>query len=225
MMKEISKGYYIQETELSILLAIKGLQELYGIRLNGIESITQEEIYQTVFTMLKKGILNKLQDRIQIEDSLDNLMDVIKNAQSFWVYADVDDSSPESYYYVAGKDAILIQSGGQQNNLLSIEKMTSEEIMEVMTRNWLEQNAKEVMECKTPPEGLCEEARRYWLANKETILQKPKVKQLLQEYDVHTKCKKKQVIKFAMGLDEYIVYSDEQGDKIFDVLEMGGEKS
>ena len=223
MKEEISKGYYIHETEFGVLLAMKGLQELYGIQLNGIESITQTDIYQTVFNMLKKGILNTQEGQIQIEEALDNWIDMIKDAQSFIVFADADELIPESYFYVARGYAIFIQSMGQQGNLLYLEKITPDKMWNNIRSNGLQDHKGEKTEYKEPPQGLYEEARDYWLVDKEHILQKPKVKQLLQEYDIRTKCKKKQIIKFVCGLDEHILCSDSQEDKVLTVLEEGGE--
>lgn len=225
MRKEISKGYYIHEMEFGVLLAVKGLSELYGICLSGIESITQTELYQTVFHMMKKGILSKADSQVQIEESLDSWIDTIIEAQSFIVFADADELIPESYFYVADDHVILIQPAGQQSSLLYLEKISRDEMWELMKSKGLQTLSKEPVECKNPPIELYEEARDYWLADKEDILQKSRVKQLLQEYDIHTKCKKRQMIKFVCGLDEYMINSDDQEDKVWNVSEEGGEVS
>lgn len=220
MKEEISKGYGLQETEICILLALKGVQELYGICFQGMEDITQEDIYRNVFQMLKKGILYKTENRLQIEETLDNWLDFIKNAEKFLVLADADELVPESYYYATADTVILLRPAGQQRSRLFMQKLTKAEMWEHIKNQGLE--VKSHTNQHISPEGLLEKARECWYEDKEKLLQKQEIKQLLQEYDIDTKCKSRQLIRFSYGLDEYLMYSDEQEDKELTSWE-GGE--
>ncbi|MBQ6787678.1 MAG: hypothetical protein IJO85_08150 [Lachnospiraceae bacterium] len=223
MREKISKGYCIHEMEFGVLLAVKGLQELYGMQLNGLDTITQTDIYQIVFNMLKKGFLETTESRIRVEEVLDHWIDRIKTAECFIVCADVDELIPESYFYIGNDNGVFIQPVGQQGNMLYLENITRGEMWDYIQSKGLQNYESDMMGTEISLIELYEKARDYWIADKEYILQEPKVKQLLQEYDMHTKCKKKQIIKFIYGLDEYILYSDNQDDKVFIVQEEGEE--
>ena len=55
MNDKITKGYYVLETELAVLFALQKIENLYGIQLECAESMTKEQLYRTVFNLLKKG--------------------------------------------------------------------------------------------------------------------------------------------------------------------------
>lgn len=218
-MKEISKVYYIQEAELCILLALKGTQALYGLSLNSDTSMTQEALFLNLFAMQKKGILirPKSSDTFLIEEDLDSCVELIQAADRFLVLAGLDEQTPEQYFYIAGKEAVMLQPAGQYDAVQAegafhMEKMSEDAMWD---RVW-ESGLGLETERRIVPHSVLMEAQKYRNEDKEMILQHPAVDMLLQEYDVHTQRKKKQWIQFVCGLDVYVVCSDEM---------QGGEKS
>lgn len=221
MKEELSKEYYIQEKELCVLLAMKGQNQLYGICMDGVESIDHAELYQLIFLMLKKGILNKTENvaygknrhhAYHIEESLEHCIDLIKKAKRFVVLANTDETVPEWYFYVAEKDAVMLQPSGQ-GGFLHIEQITKDRMCELVKENI------GILYCGEATDRIYDTAKKCWQKDKDNILQNSAVKQLLQEYDITTQCKKSQVIRFAYGLDEFLVGSDK--NKSWTIKELG----
>lgn len=218
-MKEISKVYYIQEAELCILLALKGTQILYGLRLNSDASMTQEALFLNLFAMQKKGILSrsKSSDTFLIEEDLDSCVELIQAADRFLVLAGSDELTPEQYFYIAGKEAVMLQPVGQYDAVqpegaFHMEKMPEDAMWDRIRESGFGLETEQGI----VPQSVRMEAQKYQNEDKEMILQHPAVDMILQEYDVHTQRKKKQWIKFVCGLDMYVVCSDAL---------QGGEKS
>ena len=199
MKEELSKEYYIQEKELCVLLALKGQRQLYGLCMDGVESIDRAELYQLIFLMLKKGILNRPenvaydineQHVYHIEESLERCIDLIKKSKRFVVLANTDENIPELYFYVAEKDVVLLQASGQ-GGFLHMEQITKDRMCELVKENIA------VLYCGEATDHIYDAAKKCWQKDKDSILQNPAVKQLLQEYDITTQCKKSQVIRCA----------------------------
>lgn len=211
-MKEVSKVYFIQEAELCILLALKGQQTLYGLRLNSDASMTQETLYHNLFAMQKKGILVRedSSDTFLIEKDLDSCVELIREADRFIVFAGADELTPEQYYYIADKDAVMLQPAGQYDAVqpegaFHMEKMPEDAMWDIIRESGFDMEAAH----GTVPCSVRAEAQGFWNEDKDVILRHPTVEKLLQEYDVRTQSKKKQCIKFVYGLNEYFVCSDE----------------
>ncbi len=226
MKEELSKEYYIQEKELCVLLALKGQHQLYGIRMDGIEFMDHAELYQIIFLMLKKGILSRPESVsydiskphvYHMEKQLERCIDLIKKAKRFVVLANTDENIPEWYFYVAEKDVVMLQPAGQ-GGFLHMKQMTKDRMFEFVKESMVIQYCGEATDC------IYDVARKCWQENKDSILQRPEVKQLLQEYDIATQYKKSQVIRFAYGLDEFLIGSDK--NKRWTIKELGkkGEK-
>ena len=210
-MREVTKKYYIQETELCILLALKGVQTLYGICLNSGTGMTQEELYYNLFIMQRKGIIRREADSnaFQIEEELDGCIERIRMAARFIVLADADELVPEKYFYVAREGAVMLEAAGQydteqQKSAFHLEAVTEETMWGIIRESGFQMKAAG----GAIPSKVLEAAKCCWQEDKDTILQHSTVGKLLQEYDVHAQCKKKQCIRFVCGLDTYLVCSD-----------------
>jgi len=212
-MREVTKKYYIQETELCILLAFKGKQTLYGIDLNSAASMTREKLYHNLFAMQKKGMISRkdsFSDAFCIEEKLDCCMERIQTAARFLLLADADELVPEKYFYAAQEGAVMLEpvgqyDAGQQEGAFRLELITEAAMWKVIRENGIQMEP----ESAAVPDNILEEAQVCWLEDKDTILQRSAVQKLLQEYDVHTRSKKRQCIRFVCGLDTYLVCSDE----------------
>lgn len=73
--------------------------------------------------------------------------------------------------------------------------------------------------CGEATDHIYDMATQCWQKDKDSILQNLAVKQLLQEYDITAQCKKSQIIRFAYGLDEFLVGSDK--NKSWTIKELG----
>ena len=208
-MTETLKKYYIKETELCILLAMKGKEALYGIRLDGGLFMTEETLYRSLFSMQKKGIAGKYETgAFWIEKELEGCIELICAAESFVVLADRDEMTPEQYFYVAEDDVVMLEPTGH-GGAFHMEKMTRDRMRDIFRDNGFCKNEKG----SEAPQDILDKSLEYMYEEKDVILQYPEVEKLIQEYDVHTRQKKGQGIKFICGMDEYVVYGGEwEGD-------------
>ncbi len=219
-MRETVKKFFIQETELCILLALKSVKALYGICLDSTETMTQEELCYNLFNMQKKGIIDRRADAdvFCIEEELDSCIERIRTAARFIVLADADELVPERYFYVAREGAVILEAAGQYDTgnagAFHLEAVTEAVMWDRIRESGF------VMETAngSVPAEVLERAQGCWQEDKDTILRHATVEKLLQEYDVHTHCKIKQCIRMSCGLDTYLVCSG--GVNI-----EGGEKS
>lgn len=210
-MREVTKKYHILETELCILLALKGEQTLYGICLNSDTAMTREELYYNLFIMQKKGLISRKTDSsgFWIETGLDCCIERICTAVQFIVLADADELVPERYFYVAREGAAVLEpvgqyDTGQQGGAFLLETVTEDAMWDIIRESVFQMETAN----ESVPAKILEAAQDYWQEDKDMILRYPTVGKLLQEYDMRTQCKKKQCIKFICGLDTYLVCSD-----------------
>lgn len=204
-MTETLKKYYIKETELCILLAMKGKETLYGVRLDSGLSMTEEALYRSLFAMQKKGIAGKDENgAFWIEKELDDCIELIRTAESFAVLADKDETVPEQYFYIAGDDVLMLEPTGH-GSAFHMEKMTRDKMQGIFSDNGFskKENGSAV------PQDIIDRALECMDWEKDVVLQYPEVEKLIQAYDMHTRQKKGQGIKFICGMDEYIVYGGE----------------
>lgn len=224
-MNDTVKKYLIQETELCILLALKGVRTLYGICLDSTETMTQEELYYNLFIMQKKGIISRRADsgEIWIGEELDSCIERIRTAARFIVLADADELVPEKYFYVARKGAVMLESAGQydarqRTGAFYVEAVTEEDMQDRIRENGLAAGTAQ----EPVPAGVLRQVEGYWQEDKDAILQHSMVEKLLQEYDVRTRRKTRQCVRLGCGLDSYLVCSD---GVVGDSGIGGGEKS
>lgn len=216
MREELSKEYYIHERELCVLLALRGHHQLYGIRMESAETIDYKDIYQIIFAMLKKGMLTKNENLLDddskqnacnysIEEKLKQCIDLIIEAKRFLVLADTDENIPEQYFYVREKDAVMLQAAVQEK-VLHIKYIAEDKMQIYCRKNTLAAYYNEAAK------DMYKAARECWKEDKDIILHKSMVKKLMQEYDIKTQCKTRQIIQFVRGLDEFWIISDKDAD-------------
>ncbi|MDE6917373.1 MAG: hypothetical protein K2P39_11320 [Lachnospiraceae bacterium] len=226
-MKDVTKEYYILETELCILLALKGGQTLYGICVSSAQSMTREELYHSLFAMQKKGMIRKADDSntLRIAGGLDSCIERIQTAERFWVLSDSDALVPENYFYAEHdawrRGAVMLEAAGKydaalQEGAFRMKIITGAALSELFRENGF-LGGQDMAEQEAVPAAVFEEAQSCWQEDKDTILQRATVKKLLQEYDICTQQKIRQSVQFRCGLDTYLVDSDslERREKVW----------
>ena len=87
---EGDKAYNLKNQELAVLLSIKGMSELYGIRMEDIGSPDKTLVYKTLFGLEKKKILsadwNEKRERA-IHPEINDMLDHIRNAEKILLYS------------------------------------------------------------------------------------------------------------------------------------------
>ena len=58
MTDRIEKAYYLKQEELAVLLALQGVQQLYGFRMDMAGNMNKEELHKILFEMARKNLLS-----------------------------------------------------------------------------------------------------------------------------------------------------------------------
>lgn len=207
MNDKITKGYYVLETELAVLFALQKIENLYGIQLECAESMTKEQLYRTVFNLLKKGFVAQ-QDKTGaclVTEDMKHWLVTIGRAEHFWVYADRDELIPESYFYNWNNEVVWIQDGSINGSQLCIHEINKREMLELFTQ-WGVPMLDET-NCAVE-EDFLQEIGVYYGQSKEQLLQQSEIKAVVQEFNVKSHSKEQQILKLQRGLDQYIICSN-----------------
>lgn len=226
-MDQNDKAYYLKDLELALFLSLKGMKELYGFRMKHIQTPDPALIYQTIFELKKESLLSvqKSQEhekeQITINPELDQVLDIIKNAEKMLLYFNRQSERPDRCIYL-GDQAVLISAYGVTGNMNLIESVPVDELPE------------KICEC-----GFCIEE----LLNDESIYQEDEIEYpaLQQKADVLfdkefatldntewgsvTDCLKlislksrkyiRQYLLIKEGLNDYFIVTDKERSHVF----------
>lgn len=209
MNDKITKGYYVLETELAVLFALQKIENLYGIQLECAASMTKEQLYRTVFNLLKKGFVVQ-QDKTGaclVSEDVERWLVTIGRSEHFWVYADRDELIPESYFYIWNKEVVWIQDGSINGSQLCIHEINKREMLELFAQ-W---GVPMIDESDSAIEKeLLQEMEIYYEQSKEQLLQQNGIKAVIQEFNMKSYSKEKQILKLQRGIDQYIICSNKE---------------
>lgn len=220
MREQIAKAFFLQELELAVLFVMKGQNELFGLRLNQIENINEQMLYQTIFQLVKHGMLEKEEDGFKIREDIDALLEDMILAKYFMVLSSQKENSPECYFYI-GKRVVCIQSAGQQGEMFRIETMTVEQLTEYVINHGFRvegirktgdlSKQEKIEEIQDFPFSLQE----YWLEEKDVILQNEHISSFVILYDAASRKKQNQYCILSHQLDDYFIWCDESKEEIY----------
>ena len=220
MREQIAKAFFLQELELAVLFVMKGQNELFGLRLNQIEKINEQMLYQTIFRLVKHGMLEKEDDGFKIREDINALLEDMILAKHFMVLAFQKENSPENYFYI-GKRVVCIQSAGQQGEMFRIEAVPVDNMTEyVMNHGFCVEGIRKtediskqekIEEIPDFPFSLQE----YWQEEKDVILQNEHISSIMILYDVASREKQNQYCILSHQLDDYFIWCDESKEEIY----------
>ncbi len=122
-MVQSDKAYYLRNLELALLLSIKGMKELYGIRMDNVQNPDQSLIYQALFELEKKRFICIDKGNVMIYPELDQMLDDIKNAERMLLYVNRCTEYPDQCIYL-GINAVFISAYGTTGDMKRIESIT-----------------------------------------------------------------------------------------------------
>lgn len=117
------KIYFLKNLELALLLSVKGMTKLYGIKMNGIHMIDKSSVYQTLFELEKKRLITLHDKKIVICPKLDDMLDNVKNANEMVLYRNRATEYPDQCIYL-GEKAVFISSYGRAQGMNRIESVS-----------------------------------------------------------------------------------------------------
>lgn len=221
------KAYYLRDLELALLLSLKGVKELYGFRMTHIQNPEPALIYQTIFELKKENLLSFWKDQdhekeqIVIDPELEQILDVIKNAEKMLLYFDRQSEHPDRCIYL-GDMAVLISAYGRTGDMHRLESVTRSALPET------------VCECGFCIEELLNDKSIYEEAEIEYPKLQKKADTLFnkefgtldkEEWENVTDCLKlvsaksrkciRQYLLISDGLNDYFTATDKEGSHIF----------
>lgn len=220
MREQITKAFFLQEMELAVLFVMKGQNELFGLRLNQIEKINEQMLYQTIFQLVKHGMLEKEEGGFKIREDINTFIEDIILAKQFMVLSSKRENSPESYFYI-GKRVLCIQSAGQQGEMFRIETVPVEQLTEYVMNHGFH------VECIRKAEDMSKQEKieeipdfpfslqEYWQEEKDVILQNEHISSFMILYDMVSREKQNQYCILSYQLDDYFIWCDESKEEIY----------
>lgn len=116
------KAYYLKDLELALLLSIKGMTKLYGLRMSRLNAVDEKSVYQTLFELKKRNMIQICNQQIMVNPELDDVLDSIKNAEAMLLYRSKRKEHPDQCIYL-GERAILIYAYGVEPGMNHIESI------------------------------------------------------------------------------------------------------
>jgi len=128
-MGQTDKAYYLKNLDLAILLSLKGMKELYGIKMDKVQNPNRAMIYHTLFTLEKEQIISLGNGGIEIWPELDSILEDIKNAGKMLLYISIPSLYPDQCIYL-GKKAVLVSPYGTMGEMYRVERISPESLPE-----------------------------------------------------------------------------------------------
>ena len=120
-MGQIEKAYYLRNLEFAVLLSLKGVSKLYGLKMNDISTAEASVVYNALFEMEKKRLITiENKKNIKIEQDLDKTLESIKNADRMLLYMNMKQEHYEQCVYM-GEKAVFVSSYGIAGGINHIE--------------------------------------------------------------------------------------------------------
>lgn len=122
-MSQNDKTYYLKDLELALLLSIKGMKELYGIKMEHIKNPPKTLIYQTLFELEKKELISGNKGKVVIDKRLNQLLDSISNAEKILYYTNRLLKYPDQCIYLSDR-AVAVSVYGTVGDMKRIESVS-----------------------------------------------------------------------------------------------------
>lgn len=119
-MDQNDKAYYLKDLELALLLSVKGMKELFGIKMNHIQSPDPSQIAQALFELEKKKFISIQKEKVMIDKELDQVLEIICNAGKMLLYINRFSEYSDQCIYLSDR-AAAVSSYGTAGGMKRIE--------------------------------------------------------------------------------------------------------
>ncbi len=218
----MEKAYYLKDLELAVLLSLKGVNELYGLKMNGVSSADASFVYNTLFELEKRNLVIIEGERdIKIVPDLDKTLESIKNAGRMLLYANMRQEHYEQCVYM-GERAVFVSSYGICGDINHVESIELASLpAEICERGfYIEgflENINALSEGKivnAELEALANELFRNSACSFEDKAYE-RVNDCLRMYSVGKRQCIKQYLLMKDRLEDYFIVTDDSGSNIF----------
>lgn len=119
-MVQEGKTYFLKNPEVAVLLSVKGMKELYGIRMENIRNPDRSVVYRTLFELEKNGLISLEEGRIVVRPELELMLEDIRDAEVMLSYTSAASEYPDQCIYL-GRQAVLVSSYGTAGKISRLE--------------------------------------------------------------------------------------------------------
>ena len=211
-MMQVTKAFYLKTIEFKILLALKGMKEIFGFKLCGEDDIAQAQVNQAIFELNKKGIVFAENNKLILIPEMNELLDAISQADRILIMSDCEGRYPEQCVYIADR-AVSLQIAGQNKELVRLERIDSEVLPE-----WLMEVGGKLEQIITdesfyeeqPAErpGLRHLATELFEKQRELVFEQKKVKVCFEVISLMTRKRMSMIFLYNDEIYDYIVVTN-----------------
>ena len=205
--------------EFKILLAMKGVNELYGFFMKEQENTDRFQVNKRLFEMAKKEIVFADDNKFLMNQDIEVMLNQIIDAEKMVIFSEKSAERPESCIYV-GKEAVCIQLCGQNDDIVRLERVALSDLPEKIVESGfcveqlLADDTLYREEKITCPE-IAEIAWKSFGKEKNEILKQNGVNACLLIFSMTTKQKEQQVLLIGSGMEDYITVSNGSIDDVY----------
>lgn len=218
-MMQVTKAFYLKTIEFKILLALKGMKEIFGFKLSGEEDIDQMQVNQAIFELNKKGIVSTGNNKLVLIPEMNELLDAISQADRILIMSECEGRYPEQCIYVADK-AVSLQIAGQNKELVRLEGIETEVLPE-----WLMEAGGKLEQIITD-ESLYEEqpierpeirqlATELFEKGKEEIYEQKRIKVCFEVISLLTRKRMSMIFLYNDEINDYIIATSSMQSEIY----------
>ena len=129
-MEQSDKAYFLKNLELALLLSVKGMNELYGLKMSNMQNPGQALVYQALFELEKNHVISfHDKENIEISSELEQILENIKNAGKMLLYCNKTAEYPDQCIYL-DDEAVFVSASGTSGNRYRIKSVPLERVSE-----------------------------------------------------------------------------------------------
>lgn len=129
-MEQSDKAYFLKNLELALLLSVKGMKELYGLKMGNMQNPGQALVYQALFELEKNHLISfHDKENIEISPEMEQILENIKNTGKILLYYNKAAEYPDQCIYL-DNSAVFVSSCGTLSNRYRIKGVPLESVPE-----------------------------------------------------------------------------------------------
>lgn len=124
--------FNLTQLELSVLLSSIGVTSLYGLVFEGLENVSQTDVYNALNRMVAKEILTVQDDAFLIADQIKNIINIIGQANSVIYIYSLKENLPVKFCYCDGTTVVIAEKKYVNSQELRITCTDKERLIDIL---------------------------------------------------------------------------------------------
>lgn len=215
-MGESGKSVNLTIVELLVLLSLKKVSSIYGLFEEDDNDIDKKDVNESLFKMIKKGILIQKDNVLSVNATVDMILDDIINATKILTVSGKEETVPEQSIYI-GKNKVLLRFDGNGSKRVHIRTMDTSSIIEtIMNCGFsLTTNVSSLIVGEGKVDDPDESFKTLFETKRNLVLEQQFVSSVATLSDISTQTKLSQITLLNKGIEDYIVYDDNASHEVY----------